>query len=177
MAIAPGGCGRRSAATHPALREPPKKELHVAAPQSKPWQIVIADPGLDAPKDETLDGGTVRVYQAANLRRGISVSVYMQPAQEPNADHRRVREVFWKRTRAQLEVDDVSFWDTPDAAFVAYTARNLLGSGMDQRNVGVFMAHDGVWIDVQIARMQFTPADEVILREIARSVAVRRSGR
>lgn len=157
----------------PKLPQP--KERFLEAPGGRFWRVVFADPGLTFLSTDTREGGEVRFFRGGNEQLGISMIVYIEPAEEPKADNARVRDLFWRQARGQAT--DTKLWETEKAAFVAYTVPDFMGSGMPQRTIALFISHEGAWVGVQVSKIGYPSEDEKTLERIANSVRIEETGR
>ena len=59
-----------------------------------------------------------------------------------------------------------------DAAIVEYMVKAYMGRKVGQKNIHVYLAHDGYWIDVHISKVLYQPQDQPSLDAIVKSVQI-----
>ena len=109
---------------------------------------------------------------AINAAAELIMSVYMEPAPQPG-DATAVRDVYWGRAKqSPMKKAGVKLAKIGDFATVEYTIPEVQGQKVDQRNLNLYAAHGGVWVDIHVSKMNFTDADKAAFDAIGGAVAI-----
>jgi hypothetical protein len=142
----------------------------VAFPLKKPLTIAYKDIGFTVLFNKLEDDGRARSYQAKSVGTGFSMSVYMEPAEKAGDTTARVRDVYWAQTKQHDKIEGEKFIDIGEFAAVEYTMS--LSPQTSSKTYELFLARDGVWLDIRFSKTNFAEKDRETLESLARSVRV-----
>ena len=104
----------------------------------------------------------------------MNLSVFMEPAPKAG-DSAAVRDAYWGRAKqSPMKKEGVTLGKAGDYATVQYIVPDIEGLPIRQKNMNLYLAHDGVWVDVHLSKVQFTDADRALFDAIANERESRR---
>jgi hypothetical protein len=160
---------RAPAATQPAY-------VGVAAPGAT-WDLVLPAKGFEIVEDQTNEARKSRQIMAVNKEKGLNLSVFMEPAPKAG-DSAVVRDTYWGRARqSPLKKEGITLGKVGDFTTVQYMVPDVEGVPLEQKNLNLYLAHDGVWVDVHISKVQFTDKDQAEFDALANSIKVVEKGK
>jgi len=136
------------------------------------WAVDMPFKGFAIVEAKQYDQGNFKV-SAVDQSRDIMVEVYFEPG-ATNADNKKVR-LFYESnmTQSKLERDGVSRWESSSAAYLLFTAKNvLLEPKGDELNGDLYFCKGSTWVDVRFRKPYPKPGDEALLRALLGSVKV-----
>ena len=151
-------------------------ELRVAAPGGA-WDLVLPVKGLERMDERGNRKGRIKQVSATDQKSGLIVSIFMEPSPK-NGDSSTVREVYWGRAKkSPMQKTDIKLDKAGDYATVDYLVPEVAGEVMDQKNVNVYIAHEGMWIDVHLSKVQFTAKDQAMFDEAVKGIRFEKSAK
>jgi hypothetical protein len=136
--------------TLPATRPQAPSPGLVAALPERSWSILLDVPELQPVEDQVSADGRSRRIFAVDARRPINVSIYLEPAPNPSADSKGVREFYLNRLLASpMPMKDVRASEMGEFAVLQYVVPDL-----NQKHVNLYLCRDGVWVDVHFSAMR-----------------------
>jgi hypothetical protein len=133
------------------------------------WELVLPKMGLDVVDDQTDEAHKARRLMASN-ESGLTVSVLMEPAQKAG-DSTAARAVYWGRGKdSPIPKKNIKLAKTGDIATVEYMVGEVEGVPLNQKNMNLYIAHEGTWIDIHISKTGFTQQDQALFDQIAKGV-------
>jgi len=150
-----------------------------AAPQTvsialadRNWQLSLNAPNLKLVRDETSPDKHARQIVAIDPQQNLTVSIFFEPS-ATIGDAKVARQFYFERLKhSPILMREDKFTDGPnDSARADYVIPDL-----DQHNVNLYLAKEGVWIDVHLS-MEFAKPDQeqqqqAALDEIVKSVRI-----
>src|SRR5947209_8256576 len=113
---------------------------------------------------------------AVNQETGINLSVFMEPAPKAG-DSTVVRDTYWGRAKqSPMKKEGITLGKVGDYATVQYIVPDVEGLPIQQKNMNLYLAHDGVWVDVHLSKVQFTDKDQALFDAIAKGAKVVEKG-
>jgi hypothetical protein len=144
-------------------------ELRVASPDSK-WQLLVPGQGLEIVDDQSDAARKARQVTGTSQITGLTVSVFIEPAQKPG-DSTVARSVYWNRAKqSPIPKKNVRLAKTGEAATVDYTMDQMEGLPLNQKNLNVYLVHEGAWIDVHVSKTGYTDKDKPLFDQIINGV-------
>jgi hypothetical protein len=99
----------------------------------------------------------------------------MEPALKPG-NSTTVRGVYWARAKqSPMKKEDVWLAQVGEYATVEYFIPSIEGLPLNQKNVNVYIAHAGVWIDVHLSKADYTLKDKARFDEIVNGLKIEKS--
>jgi hypothetical protein len=96
---------------------------------------------------------------------GVLLAVFMEPA-AGRGDSTAVRNAYWGRAKnSPIPKRQIKLGKAGDYATAEYLVPDL-----QQKNMNVYIAHEGTWIDVHLSKADFTVADQPALDELVKSI-------
>jgi hypothetical protein len=154
----------------PAKAEKDKANgLRVSVPGAK-WEMVLGG-GLRVLDDQSDERRKIRQVSAMSEESGLVVSIFMEPA-GARGDSTAVRNVYWGRAKnSPIPKKDIKLGKAGQYATVEYVVPDI-----DQKNMNVYIAHEGTWIDVHLSKTTFTAADQKTFDELVKSIDFEAAG-
>ncbi|MDB5298421.1 MAG: hypothetical protein JWO87_84, partial [Phycisphaerales bacterium] len=91
-------------------------------------------------------------------------------------DSSTVREVYWGRGKqSPMKKENIKLGKAGDYATVEYIVPSVEGVPLNQKNVNVYIAHAGVWIDVHLSKVQYTEKDQALFDEIVKGLKIEKA--
>jgi hypothetical protein len=165
MEIVKGATQAKSAAA--ANGEKAAPGLRVAAPAAAAgkWEMVLGG-GLKVLEDQADEARKARQVMAVGEASGMVVSIFLEPA-AARGDSMAVRNAYWGRAKnSPIPKKDIKLGKAGDYATVEYLVPDL-----QQKNMNVYIVHEGTWIDVHLSKVEFTKDDQRLFDEIVKSIA------
>ena len=161
------------AATTTTRPTEPKPNLAFALP-GRNWSVVL-DPGelrLQTVEDQLSTDGRARRAHATDPARGVSVSVFLEPAANPAGDARAARDFYLNRLRnSPIPMKDAKvadeFGGSRDFAVLTYAVPDA-----NQKHFNLYASRDGVWVDVHFAIPLDSPGADGAMDALARSARI-----
>ena len=123
------------------------------------WELVLPAGGLTVKADQSDPAGRRRQVMAVDETTGVTVSVFVEPAAKAGGDAKAVRDLYWGRAKqSPLPKSDVKLAEPGDLATVEYLVAEVNGLQLNQRNLNVYAAHAGYWVDVHVSKVRFDEA-------------------
>jgi hypothetical protein len=155
------GAKQIGGATQPAGKG--TKQLRVAAPSGK-FELVMEQRDLQMLNEQSR--GNSKSIIAAN-EDGWAVSIFLEPAEKPG-DARVVRAFYEERMkRSPLKREELKLGGDGKKATTEYVIKDL-----EQKNVNVYMAQEGFWVDVHISKTEFAEEEKKMMDELVGSIRV-----
>jgi hypothetical protein len=149
-------------------------ELRVSAPGGG-WDLVLPVKGLAVLDEQADEKRKSKNIMAADEKTGLTVSVFMEPSRK-QGDHSTVRDVYWGRAKnSPMKKDNIKLDKVGDYATVDYIVPDIEGQAIQQKNVNVYIAHEGVWIDVHLSKVEFTEKDQPLFNEAVKGIRFEKS--
>lgn len=136
------------------------------------WALEIDSHGFEIRSREIDAEAQTGALDAINRRLGVTVAVSMEPAAraggpvECRDDYRR------REQDSPISELDLRSWESGDMALLEYVVR-LPGLNAKQKHRHVYLAKEGTWIDVHIAKIGYQPSDDLLFDEIAGTIRIR----
>ncbi|HEX8916573.1 MAG TPA: hypothetical protein VF796_29755 [Humisphaera sp.] len=160
----------RTARQRPA--DPPAAELRARPPGNAGWEVVLPLPGLTVMDEQTDPTGTRRRIAAGDAKAGVMVTIFLEPAEGPGGAA-AVRDVYWGKTKqSPLPKADVVLAEAGDFATVQHVVPDVGGRVVNQRNLNLYAARGGVWVDVHVSKMNATDADKALFDRLAKETRI-----
>ena len=160
--------GAKQAKAAPATQP---AELRVPGPRGAAWDLVLPVKGLEVVEDDA-DDPRVRHLTAVDKSTGLIVSVFMEPAPQAG-DSAAVRDVYWGRAKqSPLKKEGVTLGKAGPYATVQYTVPDVGGEKIDQRNANLYIAHEGVWVDVHVSKMKYADKDKPLFDAVVNGAKI-----
>jgi hypothetical protein len=158
---------RAKQAQAPAAADAP---LRLADPAGGGWELVLPVKGFEVTNDQISKDTKMRQFMATNADTGVEMSVFMEPADKPG-DSSTVRDVYWARAKqSPFKKEKIKLAKAGDYATVEYIVPSLEGVPLNQKNMNIYVAHAGVWIDVHLSKVQYTEKDQPLFDEIVKGL-------
>jgi hypothetical protein len=142
----------------------------VAALPARDWAVLI-DGAIDLQvlDDRVSPDGRSRQILAFDSHRGVTVSVYLEPAPQPDGDSKAAREFYLGRLRGSpMPMRDVKTTEQPPFAVLEYVVPDR-----NQKHVNLYLSREGVWVDVHLSSpLDLGNVADAVLEELKRSVRV-----
>jgi hypothetical protein len=149
--------------------------LRIADPGGAAWELVLPVKGFDVLDDQTSKPRKARQLMATNKETGVELSVFMEPALKAG-DSTVVRAVYWGRAKqSPMKKEHIRLAPAGDYATVEYIIPSIEGLPLNQKNVNVYIAHAGVWIDVHLSKAEYTEKDKPLFDEIVKGLKIETS--
>ena len=121
--------------------------------------------GLKVLDDQTNAARKIRQVMAENDDTGMIVSVFMEPAAD-HGDSAAVRTAYWSKAKnSPIPKSNIKQGNSGEYATVEYMVPDV-----HQKNMNVYIAHDGVWLDIHLSKIGFTDDDQARFDEIVKSI-------
>jgi hypothetical protein len=146
--------------------------LTIDGPSGAKWKLQLAANGFQTLQDDWSDDRKSRQFMATSNDSGLILSVFMEPALKPGSGA-VVRDVYWGRAKQspmKKEQVKLSALKANSAAMVEYITPDLDGVPVNDRNENVYIAHDGVWLDIHLSKTGFIAADQHLFDEIVNHI-------
>lgn len=157
------GASQASAAA-PGTQPAANSRLAASLPDRK-WQITLDRSGLKILEDEMSPDQHARQLSAIDPASGANISIFLEPA-VTIGDARTTRQFYFDRLkRSPLMIREDKFTEVGDIARVDYLLPDI-----NQRHVNLYMAKEGMWVDVHISVEDAKNERQGLIDEIAKSV-------
>jgi hypothetical protein len=157
-----------SPSTAPSSQPAAPQRLAVALPD-RMWQLSLDQGALQVLEDEMSPDRKARHVSAVDANSGVNISIFLEPA-ATMGDAKVARSFFFDRLkRSPLQARDDKFTDIGDVARVDYLLPDA-----NQRHANLYLAKEGIWIDVHISVEDAKNEKQALIDEIARSVRIER---
>ncbi|MBC8105712.1 MAG: hypothetical protein H7Z14_03910 [Anaerolineae bacterium] len=151
-------------AVSPSTQHAANARLAVSLPDRK-WQIALDHPGLNVLEDEMSPDKHARHLSAIDSTNGVNVSIFLEPA-VTIGDAKTTRQFYFDRLkRSPLMIREDKFSEAGDIARVDYLLPDI-----NQRHVNLYIAKEGVWVDVHISVEDVKNERQGLIDQIAKSV-------
>jgi hypothetical protein len=142
--------------------------LRLAAPPGAAgnWGMVLGG-GLKVVDDQADEARKARQVTAMNEASGMVVSIFLEPAAGRGGDSVAVRNAYWGRAKnSPIPKKDIKLGKAGDYATVEYLVPDV-----QQKNMNIYIVHEGTWIDVHLSKVEFTKDDQRLFDEIVNGIA------
>lgn len=158
-----------------AAEAPADAPLRLADPGGAAWELVLPVKGFEVTDDQISKARKSRQFMGTNQNTGVEMSVFMEPAPKAG-DSSTVREVYWGRGKqSPMKKENIKLGKAGDYATVEYIVPSVEGVPLNQKNVNVYIAHAGVWIDVHLSKVQYTEKDQALFDEIVKGLKIEKA--
>lgn len=128
--------------------------------------------GFQVVEDQSNEARQARRLMAVNEETGWNLSIFVEPAANAG-DSIVVRDTYWGRAKqSPMKKEGITLGKAGDFATVQYTVPDVEGLPIQQKNVNLYLAHDGVWVEVHLSKVQFTDKDQADLDAIVKGAKV-----
>lgn len=151
------------------------------------WELEITAKGFVTKIDQTTADGKGRRFLATNNETGLTLSAFLEKNREKDPwgqSGKQCRDYYWEKLRTSPQKrEQLNRSDDGEKALLGYTinasAESLPpeimkrlppGLSLHQRNLNVYLARDGVCIDVHLSRMLSKPGEEPQFDDIVKSI-------
>jgi tetratricopeptide (TPR) repeat protein len=139
------------------------------------WALKIPATGFRMERPRMLPSPDSRSIFTTNKHTGVTLSAYLEKAPKPGSA-KDCREYYWPMGKqSSVPKEGIKLSEADDKAIVEYTVPEAMGQKLDQRNVNVYLAEDGYWMDVHVSKAAAKPEDEKMFREIIRGIRIERN--
>jgi hypothetical protein len=136
----------------------------------RPWRVLIDLPGFQMGPIERREGGARSLGATEDRTWVVSLTLAVSP-EDPSP--RSCRDRDWAgRQRAPFEREDTRLTEQGDRARVEYTVPRIDGVTAQQKNVLLYLQHDGVCVAVHLSRALYRPDDAALVERILGSTRV-----
>jgi len=151
------------------------KLFHFFLPE-KSWALELDLHGFQPPDLDFAPDLRSAKLTARHPKSGFMVTAQINPARN-NRPTTAERDGMIKRLRKDgFDLLDLKTYERDGRAYLEYTIKGSpkipAPAGFQQRNVFVFMAQDGAWVDVHVSKTNFTASDAAGLDAFVRTAAV-----
>lgn len=144
-------------------------ELRMAAPGGA-WELVIPVNGFEVTDEKENQPRKIKQLMAENAGTGLIASIFIEPARK-EGDSSAVRDAYWGRARqSPIPKENIKLDKAGDYATVDYIVPGMAGEALRQKNVNIYIAHEGMWIDVHLSKVQFEEKDQAIFDEVVKGI-------
>ena len=142
----------------------------------KTWSLELALRGFQPPAFDFSPDLRAGKLAAKNAKSGFLVTAQISPAKNAN-DAATERDGMIKNLRrGGFNLLDLKTYERDGRAYLEYTlkdvSKNPTPAGFNQRNVFVFMVHNGMWVDVHVSKGDFATTDAAGLDAFVSAVAI-----
>jgi hypothetical protein len=163
----------RTAMLAPA--RPPKQSasgtVQLPAPTSPVWALAIDLPGFRLEPIQIRETPRGTKLSGTNPATGVNVTAFIEESQpgQTAADH---REDAWRKMLAGTPMNrvDVKRSERGSMALIEYRVSEYQGVAVNQKSVNVYIVRRGMWIDVHLSKVQYTPADDALFEAIISTI-------
>jgi hypothetical protein len=137
------------------------------------WRLVMDLPGYEMEPARLVDGGRRIRLAGRNPDTGMEVMISLEesPVGQTAADH---RDEALKKIRegrpVKMEVEDIRTSERDGMALLEYRVPSFLGVAVNQKSLSVFLARDGVKMEVRISKANFAPGETAYFERPAASL-------
>ena len=160
----------------PAQETKPQEKLLINYP-GKAWAIAINSPGFVVEMREHKPDG--REYLVANnSTTGVVLSVMLEKGNGP-ADARTCPDYLQNRVRSlppDIAVTGVHPSRIGDMAVIEYLIPAAQKIAVRQKNFVACLAHEDVYVDVHLSKVQFRDSDEALFTDVLSKVSIADAG-
>lgn len=163
-----------SASAQPAAPDS-SKLFHFFLPE-KNWALELDLHGFQPPNLDFAPDLRAAKLTARHPKSGFMVTAQINPARSTRPATIE-RDGMIKRLRKDgFDLLDLKTYERDGRAYLEYTLKGRpkvpAPAGFQQRNVFVFMAQDGAWVDVHVSKTNFAASDAAGLDAFVRTVAI-----
>jgi len=136
------------------------------------WALEIHTPGFVLQKSGFSPDGTSAQLAAVDPANNIILSAFIEPS-VGHGSARLCRDYYWSNSLAEpLARYDVNQSETNALAVIEYFEENPDGSRPGPKNLHVYLATNGCWIDVHLSKPGFMLADRDRFNAIVSSIRI-----
>ena len=139
------------------------------------WALEIPGTGFRTERPRMAPSLESRSVLATNKQTGVTLSAFLEKAARPGTA-KECRDYYWSRGRQNsIPKDQIRMSDTGDKAILEYTVLEAMGVKVQQKNMNVYLAQDGYWMDVHISKALFKPGDEKLFQDIVKGIRIHKN--
>ena len=114
-----------------------------------------------------------RSMTATNSKSKVILSVSLGPAQR-QLSNKELRDHSWERLqKLPAKREDVKKYEMNQWAIFEYVVKEVKGAkDFSQKNVIAYLVKDNTWIDFQLSKVLYTPADERLFKDFVASAKI-----
>ena len=139
------------------------------------WRLLLDLPGFAFQPVQTFPQQRgVRLF-GTNASSGVNVSAILD-ASAPGRTPVELREHYWSKVQPTGSFTDVRRSERDGMALLERTFPGAAGLRIDQRHVNAHLLRDGVWIDVHLSKVHYTPQDDALFEAIIKTIRLAPKG-
>jgi len=138
------------------------------------WALEIPGTGFRTERPRMASSLESRSVLATNKQTSVTLSAFLEKAPKPGTA-RECRDYYWSRAQqSPIHKEQIGMSEAGDIAIVEYFVPEWMGMKVQQKNMNVYLAQDGYWIDIHISKPLFKPQDEKLFQDIVKGIRIRR---
>lgn len=136
------------------------------------WSLNVNLKDFKVEENKLSADGQNRKVLVSNSDKAYSISVFIEKAKK-DGDAKDCRKYYWDfAKKSSVEKENVKQYEQANIAFIEHDTKKYKGQQVDYHSVNAYLSYQGYWIDVQIAKLSYTPADKAYFDFIINSIQI-----
>lgn len=156
----------------PLRAQPPATNLLTLSLPGLRWALQVPAAGCEELEKSIAPDRKAARFHAEHEGTGLLIAGFLEQAPKPG-NARDCRDHYWGKAKLSPEKKEaIRLFESGDVALVEYMVRSRRGQRPEQKNINAYLAKDGCWMEVHIAKAAYTTNDDASLKALVGGIAI-----